>query len=166
MADQSFFVHLQSLTNFAQELQTQLAGMATPMNHLDSLSGSPMLLGDFGEASTLAASNQAAVAEMAELLGQVRQAISFAENITNTVATDYQQTDQAIAGGMSTAADNVAPGSGSSSSGPSSSTSSSGDPTSGALSSGATAGSWVSGITGGSASTGGSSTSGGQGVWT
>jgi hypothetical protein len=161
MADQSFFVHLQSLTNFAQELQTQLAGMATPMGHLDSLSGSPMLLGDFGEASTLAASNQAAVAEMSELLGQVQQAISFAENITNTVATDYQQTDQAIAGGMSTAGDNVSAASGAVASGAQAADpTSSGAPASGAPSSGATAGSWISGITGGS------SNSGGQGVWT
>jgi hypothetical protein len=101
MADQSsFFVHLQSLADFAQELQTQLTGMATPINHLDTMSSSPMQLGAFGEASELAAANQAAVAEMTELLGQVRQAITFAESITNTVATGYQQADQNVAGGM------------------------------------------------------------------
>jgi acyl-homoserine lactone acylase PvdQ len=101
MADQSsFFVHLQSLADFAQELQTQLAGMATPINHLDTMSSSPMQLGAFGEANELAAANQAAVAEMTELLGQVRQAITFAESITNTVATGYQQADQNVAGGM------------------------------------------------------------------
>jgi hypothetical protein len=100
MADQSFFVHLQSLTNFARELQTQLAGMATPIDHLDTLSATPMLLGDFGEASALTAANQAAVAEMTDLLGQVQQAISFAENITTTVATGYQEADQNVAGGM------------------------------------------------------------------
>lgn len=100
MADQSFFVHLQSLANFAQELQTQLAGMATPIDHLDTMSSSPMLLGAFGEANALAAANQAAVAEMTELLGQVRQAITFAESITSTVATGYQQADQNVAGGM------------------------------------------------------------------
>lgn len=100
MADKSFFVHLQSLSNFAQELQTQLAGMATPINHLDTLSSVPMALGDFGEATSLSAANQAAVAEMTELLGQVRQAITFAENITSTVATGYQQADQDVAGGM------------------------------------------------------------------
>jgi len=101
MADQSsFFVHLQSLADFAQELQTQLTGMATPINHLDTMSSSPMQLGAFGEANELAAANQAAVAEMTELLGQVRQAITFAESITNTVATGYQQADQNVAGGM------------------------------------------------------------------
>jgi hypothetical protein len=100
MADQSFFVHLQSLADFAQELQTQLSGMATPINHLDTMSSSPMQLGAFGEADALAGANQAAVAEMTELLGQVRQAITFAESITNTVATGYQQADQNAAGGM------------------------------------------------------------------
>jgi len=100
MADQSFFVHLQSLANFAQELQTQLSGMATPINHLDTMSSSPMQLGAFGEADALTGANQAAVAEMTELLGQVRQAITFAESITNTVATGYQQADQNVAGGM------------------------------------------------------------------
>jgi hypothetical protein len=100
MADQSFFVHLQSLADFAQELQTQLSGMATPINHLDTMSSSPMQLGAFGEADALAAANQAAVAEMTELLGQVRQAITFAESITNTVATGYQQADQNVAGAM------------------------------------------------------------------
>src|SRR5258708_19212790 len=88
MADQSsFFVHLQSLADFAQELQTQLSGMATPINHLDTMSSSPMQLGAFGEADALAGANQAAVAEMTELLGQVRQAITFAETITNPLAT-------------------------------------------------------------------------------
>jgi hypothetical protein len=103
MADQSsFFVHLQSLADFAQELQTQLTGMATPINHLDTMSSSPMQLGAFGEADALASANQAAVAEMTELLGQVRQAITFAESITSTVATGYQQADQNVAGGMQT----------------------------------------------------------------
>jgi hypothetical protein len=100
MADQSFFVHLQSLFNFASELQTQLTGMATPIDHLDTLSTTPVLLGDFGEASALGAIHRAAVTEMAELLGQVQQAVTFAENITKTVATGYQQLDQNIAGGM------------------------------------------------------------------
>jgi hypothetical protein len=100
MADQSFFVHLQSLADFAQELQTQLSGMATPINHLDTMSSSPMVLGAFGEANALTAANQAAVAEMTDLLGQIKQAIAFAESITNTVATGYQQADQNVAGGM------------------------------------------------------------------
>ncbi len=144
MADHSFFVHLQSLSNFASELQTQLAGMATPIGHLDSMTGSPMQLGDFGEANALAAANQAAVAEMTELLGQVQQAISFAENITNTVATGYQEADQNVAGGMQSGA-NAA-----SASGPS-------NPD----------GVWAANMGASAASTNVSSgNSGGEGVWT
>jgi hypothetical protein len=100
MADQSFFVHLQSLFDFADELQTQLTGMTAPADRLSTLATTPVLLGDFGEAHTLGASHQAAVAEMSELLGQVQQAIDFAENVTKTVATGYQQADQDVAGGM------------------------------------------------------------------
>ena len=37
---------------------------------------------------------------MSDLLGQVQQAISFAEDITNTVATGYQGADQNAAGSM------------------------------------------------------------------
>jgi hypothetical protein len=100
MADKSFFVHLQSLFDFANELQTQLTGMTAPADRLSTLASAPVLLGDFGEAHTLGASHQAAVAEMSELLGQVQQAINFAENVTKTVATGYQQADQDVAGGM------------------------------------------------------------------
>lgn len=100
MADQSFFVHLQSLFDFATELETQLTGMSGPVDKLSSLSGTPVLLGDFGEANVLSAAHQAAIAEMSELLGQVRQAIDFAENVTKTVATGYQQADQDVAGGL------------------------------------------------------------------
>jgi hypothetical protein len=100
MPDQSFVVHLQSLFDFASELETQLTGISAPADKLSVLSGTPVLLGDFGEATVLGASHQAAVAEMSDLLGQVRQAIDFAENVTKTVATGYQDADQDVAGGM------------------------------------------------------------------
>ncbi len=100
MTDQSFFVHLQTLLDFAQELQTQLGGLGTPIEALSSLQDTPMKLGAFGEASGLAAAHQAAIVEMSDLLGQVQQAISFAEDITKTVANGYQQADQNAAGSM------------------------------------------------------------------
>ena len=100
MTDQSFFVHLQTLLDFAQELQTQLGGLGTPIDQLSALQGTPMKLGAFGEAADLATSHQAAIIEMSDLLGQVQQAISFAEDITNTVANGYQQADQNAAGSM------------------------------------------------------------------
>lgn len=111
MADKSFFVHLQSLFDFANELQTQLTGMAAPVDRLGTLATAPVLLGDFGEAHSLTASHQAAIAEMSDLLGEVRQAVDFAENVTNTVATGYQQADQDVAGGMRVSPDSVSTGS-------------------------------------------------------
>ena len=100
MTDQSFFVHLQTLLDFAQELQTQLGGLGTPIEALSALQDTPMKLGAFGEASSLATSHQAAIVEMSDLLGQVQQAISFAEDITKTVAHGYQQADEHAAGSM------------------------------------------------------------------
>lgn len=100
MADSSFFVHIQSLFDFGSELQTQLTGMTAPVDRLSTLARSPVLLGDFGEAHVLGVGHQAAITEMSELLGQVQQAIGFAENVTSTVATGYQQADQDVAGGM------------------------------------------------------------------
>lgn len=100
MADQSFFVHLQSLTDFAQELQTQLGGLDSPIDQLSAMSAKPVLLGDFAEATDLATSHHAAITEMSDLLGQVQQAITFAQDITTTVADGYQQADQNAAGSM------------------------------------------------------------------
>jgi hypothetical protein len=100
MADQSFFVHLQTLLDFAQELQTQLGGLGTPIDQLNALSDAPVRLGAFGEAQSLTTSHHAAIIEMSDLLGQVQQAISFAEDITNTVANGYQQADQNAASSM------------------------------------------------------------------
>jgi hypothetical protein len=70
MWDQSFSVHLQSLTDFARELQTQLDGMGGPMDQLTQLAGAPVLLGE------------------------------FAENVTRTVATGYERLDDDLASGM------------------------------------------------------------------
>jgi hypothetical protein len=100
MTDQSFFVHLQTLLDFAQELQTQLGGLGTPIEALSALQDTPMKLGAFGEAASLATSQQAAIVEMSDLLGQVQQAISFAEDITKTVANGYQQADENAAGSL------------------------------------------------------------------
>jgi len=113
MPDRSFYVHLASLQNFAGELSTQLSGMATPVDYLSKLSTEPVLLGSFDEAHSLGECHQAAVAEMAQLLAEVRDGIAFAENITVTVANGYQQLDQDLAGGMSVAGSGVDSGSGS-----------------------------------------------------
>lgn len=100
MTDTSFYVHLKSLRDFARELETQLQGILGPAGQLDSLQGTPILLGAFGEASELSQAHQAAAQEMQELLGQVKQAIGFAENVTKVVASGYEQADQSAASGM------------------------------------------------------------------
>lgn len=100
MHDHSFFVHLQSLTNFAVELATQLDGMFRPMDQLTSIADEPLALGDFGEAASLGESHLAAIAEMHGLLEQAKQAIAFAEEVTKTVATGYQRADEDIAAAM------------------------------------------------------------------
>ncbi|AHH99422.1 hypothetical protein GCM10010174_20610 [Kutzneria viridogrisea] len=105
MPDQSFAVHLESLTRFAEELRTQLDGVGKPMDQLAGLAGKPVLLGDFGEALSLHERTRAAIGEMHGLLDQVRQAIEFAQNVTKTVATGYERLDEDISAGMRVSAD-------------------------------------------------------------
>jgi hypothetical protein len=100
MADESFYVHLSSLQAFARELQTQLDATLAPMEALATLSGQQPQYGAFTEAYLLGESQQAAIEEMYGLLSQVKQAISFAESVTNTVATGYQQADQDVASSL------------------------------------------------------------------
>lgn len=100
MTDSSFSVQLASLLGFASELQTQTEGVAAPINTLATQSGSQPQLGAFTEAATLAERQQAAVQEMYGLLSQVRQAIGFAADVTNTVASGYQQADHDVAASL------------------------------------------------------------------
>lgn len=114
MADQSYSVQISSLLAFGQELQTQVEGIAAPMNTLATQSGSQPQFGAFTEAWMLGDSQQSAIEEMYGLLAQVRQAISFAENVTSTVASGYQQADQDVAASFGYGAPDVtaAPASG------------------------------------------------------
>jgi uncharacterized protein YoxC len=96
----SFAVHLDSLKQFARELETQIDGMTKPSNGLAALLSAPMSLGNFGEASSLSGRHGAAVTQMHELLGNVKQAIGFADDVTGTVATGYQHTDENIASAL------------------------------------------------------------------
>lgn len=107
----SFAVHLDSLKQFARELETQIDGMTKPSNGLAALLQAPMSLGSFGEASSLSGRHGAAVTQMHELLGNVKQAIGFADDVTGTVATGYQHTDEHIASalGLGSAGAAVAP---------------------------------------------------------
>jgi hypothetical protein len=100
MTDQSFSVQLTSLLGLAHEMQTQIEGIAAPMNAATAQSGVQPQFGAFAEASALAESQQAAIEEMYALLGQVKQALGFAENVTTTVAAGYQQADQDVAANL------------------------------------------------------------------
>jgi uncharacterized phage infection (PIP) family protein YhgE len=100
MTDQSYSVEPSSLLGFAQELQTQIDGIAAPMNALANQAGAQPQFGGFTEAWLLGGSQQSAIEEMYDLLGQVKQAIAFAENVTSTIASAYQNGDQAAAAGF------------------------------------------------------------------
>lgn len=95
--EQSFKVHMQSLTDFAHELSTQLDGLAKPSHDLASIAEKPLHLGAFPEADGLAQTHSDAINEMCDLLGQVKQAIGFAHDVTRVVAGHYAETDKDIA---------------------------------------------------------------------
>lgn len=95
--EQSFSIHLKSLTDFADEFTTQIQSLQAPMDHLATMAGAPPLYGAFHEAWSLGAGEQAAIEEMFNLLGQVKQAIAFAGDVTGTVADGYRNADEGIA---------------------------------------------------------------------
>lgn len=93
----SFLVHMNSLTDFTRELETQLDGLVKPTDDLASIADEPLLLGEFGEAHGLAQSYDATIAQMCDLLGQVKQAIAFADEVTQVVSGHYAEADQVVA---------------------------------------------------------------------
>lgn len=100
-AQQSFAVHLESLLTFAQELTTQVTGISKPSGELDGLLSKPIALGSFNEADSLGATHAAAVVEMRALLADVTEALSFANDVTKTVADGYRKTDENLAAYLS-----------------------------------------------------------------
>lgn len=98
--EQSFSIHLKSLTDFADEFTTQIQSLQAPMDHLATMSGTQPQYGAFHEAWSLGAGEQAAVEEMFSLLGQVKTAIAFAGNVTGTVADGYKHADENVAWGL------------------------------------------------------------------
>jgi hypothetical protein len=98
--DQSFSIHLKSLTDFADEFTTQIESLQAPMDHLATMSDTPPQYGAFAEAWSLGAGEQAAIEEMYSLLGQVKQAIDFAGRVTGTVADGYRHADENISSAL------------------------------------------------------------------
>lgn len=110
MPDQSYYVHLESLNHFVRELETQIHAMSKPGDSLLTLGDHPLLFGEFGEAGSLADAHRAAVAEMRGLLDQVKGAITFAQDVTTTVADGYEQADQTVAGDLGTSGQDTGSG--------------------------------------------------------
>ena len=98
--EHSFLVHMQSLTDFTRELETQLDGLVKPTDDLAAIAGEPLLLGDFGEAHGLVQSHDATITQMCDLLGQVKQAIAFADEVTQVVAGHYASADHDVAAAL------------------------------------------------------------------
>ena len=96
----SFLVHLQSLTGISRELQTQVDGIAKPLDSVDTLLGDPPAFGPFSEASTLTTWSHDAATQMQGLISDVRSAMQFADEVTRTVATGYAQADDDVSWGM------------------------------------------------------------------
>jgi len=95
--EESFRVHLESLQEFARELETQLEAMRKPTDSLGALRAQSMLLGDFGEAASLSNRHRAAAEQMHELLHTVREAIAFANDVTRMIAHGYADYDTGVA---------------------------------------------------------------------
>src|SRR4029450_12012651 len=92
-----FQVHLQSLVDFAKELETQLDALERPADRLTVLSAAALALGGFQEAVSLRHAHLDTAAQMRELLRRVRDALAFAENVTLAVATGYEEFDLEVA---------------------------------------------------------------------
>nr|MDT0661552.1 hypothetical protein [Micromonospora sp. DSM 115978] len=93
----SFRVHLQSLVDFADELATQLDALRGPTDRLTVLGGRPLALGLFAPAVPLGQRHAGTADQMQDLLIGVRHAVAFAEEVTRTIATEYQRYDEQVA---------------------------------------------------------------------
>ncbi|MDG4829496.1 hypothetical protein O7627_09295 [Solwaraspora sp. WMMD1047] len=93
----SFRVHLQSLVDFARELENQLDALRRPADRLTVLGGRPLALGQFVPALPMAQRHVATADQMQDLLVGVRHAVAFAEEVTRTIATEYARHDEQIA---------------------------------------------------------------------
>ncbi|MGH3657400.1 MAG: hypothetical protein ACRDUA_12135, partial [Micromonosporaceae bacterium] len=97
-AGQNFFlVHLQSLTDFARELQTQVSAIRTPTQSIGGLATHPFPLGSFAEGDGLHARHQATASEVHQMLESARAAIEFAGDVTDIIASSYQRYDDHVA---------------------------------------------------------------------
>lgn len=93
----SFEVHLQSLADFAWELEGQLEALRLTRDRLSALSGKAEPLGGFPEAFSLGDRHRRAAQDMATLLESVQQVMGFAAGVTRGVAASYAEYDERAA---------------------------------------------------------------------
>jgi hypothetical protein len=94
-------IHLQSLKDFAQQLQDQLDLVAQPTRALAELKDGPDLpLGAFAEAFALGDDHSDVLRDMGELLLKVRQSIDFAGDVTRLIAKRYESLNAAAVQGL------------------------------------------------------------------
>lgn len=97
-AGQNFFlVHLQSLTDFARELETQVGAILRPTQSVGGLATHPLALGDFVEGHALHTRHQAAAGEIHSVLESAQSAMEFAGDVTDVIASSYQRFDDHVA---------------------------------------------------------------------
>jgi hypothetical protein len=88
---------LQSLERFGVELSAQLDALRGPSDRLGLLAGGELPLGDFAEARALALRQLTAARQMTGLLQAVREAVSFAGEVTRVLATRHEHFDRQAA---------------------------------------------------------------------
>ena len=103
MADRFFAVHLQSLVDLERTLSGSLAELERPVQRLTALTETPLPLGAFTEAYSLAERGHRAAAEIQALLQSVHRALEFTAGVTRAVAGAYQAYDEQAAAAVRTA---------------------------------------------------------------
>jgi len=93
----SFEIHLQSLADFAWELESQLEALRLTRDRLSALGEKEEPLGGFPEAFSLGDRHRRAAQEMGVLLESIQQVLGFAAGVTRAVATSYAEYDEQAA---------------------------------------------------------------------
>ncbi len=96
----SFEVHLQSLADFAWELEGQLEALRLTRDRLSALGERAAPLGGFPEAFSLGDRHRRAALDMAVLAESVQQVLGFAAGVTRAVATSYSDYDEQAAASL------------------------------------------------------------------
>lgn len=93
----SLDVHLGSLRDFAAELRGQINALTVLRSSAAALADQTVLLGDFTEAHLLVSRQSESIAQLQKVLDGIEDALTFAEEVTDTVADAYQRADAQVA---------------------------------------------------------------------